>query len=65
LFGIVGVLVAIDIIFLIPPTALSSARLRRELKEIEGNNVSIHKVINGVMNLSAICHICRLMIYLQ
>ena len=33
---IVGALVAVDIVFLIPVTAVSSARLRREYREIEG-----------------------------
>jgi len=40
LFGIVGALVWIDIIILIPPTAVSSAILRREQEEIEGEDVS-------------------------
>ena len=30
-----------DIIFMIPPTAVSSARLRRDHKEIEGDKVSV------------------------
>ena len=37
LFGIVGILALTDIVFLIPPT---SARLRRDLKEVEGDDVS-------------------------
>ena len=41
LFGIVGILVLVDVIFLIPTTAVSSARLGREEKEVEGNKVSI------------------------
>ena len=41
LFGIVGILVLVDIIFMIPPTAVSSARLRRDQKEIEGDEVSV------------------------
>ena len=41
LFGIVGILVAVDIIFLIPVTIVPEARLRREYEEIEGNDVSI------------------------
>ena len=41
LFGFVGMLVLVDIIFMIPPTAISSARLQRDQKEIEGNNVSL------------------------
>ena len=40
LFGIVGILVLVDVIFLIPTTAVSSARLRREEKEVEGKKVS-------------------------
>jgi len=47
LFGIVGVLVAVDIVFL---AAVSSARLRRKQKQIEGNDVSIFKVINDVIS---------------
>jgi len=41
LFGIVGILVLVDIIFLIPPTVVSSARLKREQREIE-DDVSVH-----------------------
>ena len=41
LFGIVGILVLADIIYLIPPTAVTSARLRREHKEVEGTDVSV------------------------
>ena len=37
---IVGVLVVVDIVFLIPITAVSSSRLRREYEEIEGDEVS-------------------------
>ena len=44
LFGIVGILVLADIIFLIPPTAVSSARLGREYREIEGDEVSVFKL---------------------
>jgi len=44
LFGIVGALVAVDIVFLLPITALSSSRLRREYEEVEGNNVSRYTV---------------------
>ena len=40
MFGIVGTLVAVDIVFLILSTALSNSRLRREYEEIEGDNVS-------------------------
>ena len=40
LFAIVGVLVLIDIVILIPPTAVSSAILRREQQEVEGEDVS-------------------------
>jgi len=49
LFGIVGTLVATDIVFLIPPTALSNARLRREQREVEGDDVSTFRVINCVI----------------
>ena len=50
LFGIVGTLVAVDIVFLIPVT-IPSARLRREYEEIEGDDVSIATslVINCLM----------------
>ena len=41
LFMIVGGLVAVDIVFLIPITAASNSRLRREYEEIEGDEVSI------------------------
>ena len=41
MFGIVGTLIIADIILLIPPTAVSSARFRREQEEFEGNKVSI------------------------
>ena len=37
LFMIVGTLVLVDIVFLIPTTAVSSYRLRREYEEIEGD----------------------------
>ena len=40
LFGIVGALVAVDIVFLIPVTVVPGARLRREYEEIEGDDVS-------------------------
>ena len=39
MFVTVGVLVLIDIVILIPPTAVSGAKLRREQEEIEGDNV--------------------------
>ena len=45
LFGIVGMLVLTDIVFLIPPTAVSSARLGREQKEIEDDEVSVATLI--------------------
>ena len=48
LFGIVGTLVMADIIFLIPPTAISSARLRREDEEFEGNNVSVYNYFSYI-----------------
>ena len=41
LFGIVGALVIADIALLLPPTLVSSARLRREQKQYEGNEVSV------------------------
>ena len=50
LFGIVGILVLADVMFLIPPTAVSSARLRREQKEVEGYDVSdmyTNKLLNS------------------
>ena len=34
---IVGTVVVVDIVFLIPTTAVSSYRLRREYEEIEGD----------------------------
>ena len=40
LFGIVAVAVLIDIIFMIVTTAVSNARLGREYREIEGDEVS-------------------------
>ena len=40
LFGIVGMLVLVDIIFSIPTTVVSSARLKRDYKETEGDDVS-------------------------
>ena len=43
LFGIVAVLLVFDIVFMIPTTAVSSAILRREERELEGANVSNHK----------------------
>ena len=53
LFAIVGVLVLVDIVILIPPTAVSSAILRREQEEVEGDNVcfSINKkcLVNGII----------------
>ena len=51
LFVIVTVLVLADIIFMIPTTAVSSARLKREYKEIEGE-VSIFKLLS----LNCKCH---------
>ena len=44
LFGIVAVAIAIDIIFMIVTTAVSSARLGREYREIEGDEVSVFKL---------------------
>ena len=44
LFVIVTALVLADIIFMIPATAVSGARLRREYKEIEGDKVNIFQL---------------------
>ena len=41
MFGIVGILIIADIILLIPPTSVSSARFRREQEEFEGSKVSV------------------------
>ena len=48
LFGIVAVLLILDIIFLLPPTIISNAILRRHEKELEGKNVSITWLITCV-----------------
>ncbi|XP_065899536.1 gamma-aminobutyric acid type B receptor subunit 2-like [Dysidea avara] len=48
LFAIVGVLVLVDIVILIPPTAVSSAILRREQEEVEGDNAGDLPEIIGV-----------------
>ncbi|XP_065899532.1 gamma-aminobutyric acid type B receptor subunit 2-like [Dysidea avara] len=48
LFAIVGVLVLIDIVILIPPTAVSSAILRREQEEVEGEDAGDLPKIIGV-----------------
>ncbi|XP_065899524.1 gamma-aminobutyric acid type B receptor subunit 2-like [Dysidea avara] len=48
LFAIVGALVLIDIVILIPPTAVSSAILRREQEEIEGEDADDLPGIIGV-----------------
>ena len=37
MFMIVGILVVVDIVFLIPTTAVSTSRLGREYEEIEGD----------------------------
>jgi len=39
LFGIAGVFIVADILFMIPPTAVKNARLSREQEEFEGNHV--------------------------
>jgi len=44
LFAIVAVLVLIDAIIMIPATAISSAVLRREQREIERDNVCSGKL---------------------
>ena len=49
LFGIVGVLIITDIVLLIPPTAVPSARLRREQEEFEGNKVSVFLYFMHIM----------------
>ena len=49
LFGIVGILVVVDIVFLIPVTVVLSSRLRREYEEIEGDEVSTLIVILPTM----------------
>ena len=52
LFGIVAVAVLIDIIFMIVTTAVPSARLGREYREIEGDEVSefnLHMSFNCVI----------------
>ena len=41
LFGIVSTLVLMDIIFMTTITAISGARLQREYREIEGDEVSV------------------------
>ena len=59
MFLIVGVLVLADIANLIPPTAVSGAKLRREQEEIEGDNVCfndnnnciIHTCVLSVLNI--------------
>ncbi|XP_065899539.1 gamma-aminobutyric acid type B receptor subunit 2-like isoform X2 [Dysidea avara] len=48
LFAIVGVLVLVDIVILIPPTAVSNAILRREQEEVEGDNAGDLPEIIGV-----------------
>ena len=53
LFGIVGMLVAVDIVFLIPVTMVSEARLTREYEEIEGNDVSV--MISYLLHLYIYC----------
>jgi len=59
LFGIVGALVLIDIIVLIPPTAVSSTILRREKEEIEGeevSEVSVKLMINAFLGWRSTCN---------
>ena len=50
---------AIDIVFLIPTTAVSGSRLRREYEEMEGGNVS-----SFIIHYLNVLH-HRLMIYLK
>ena len=72
MFGIVGTLVAMDIVFLIAVTAVPGARLRREYEEIEGENVSTFTLLTA-KNVVISCIIVlllnvlhdRLMIYLR
>ena len=40
MFGIVGTLLVVDIIFLVLTTVESNSKLRREYEEIEAKNVS-------------------------
>ena len=40
LFGIVAILVLFDVVFMVPPTIVSKAILRREETELEGEKVS-------------------------
>ena len=42
---------AIDIVFLIPTTAVSGSRLRREYEEMEGDNVSSFIVYQSTISL--------------
>ena len=53
-----------DIVFLIPVTAVSTARLRREYEEIEGDNVSTSIVILSTVSLPSVLY-DRIMIYLK
>ncbi|XP_065899518.1 gamma-aminobutyric acid type B receptor subunit 2-like isoform X2 [Dysidea avara] len=48
LLTIVGVLVLVDIVILIPPTAVSSAILRREQEEVEGEDAGDLPKVFGV-----------------
>ena len=50
--------------FLIPTTAVSTARLRREYEEIEGDNVSTSIVIILTVSLPNVLY-DRIMIYLK
>ena len=43
LFGIVALLVTLDVIFMLPTTVVSSAILRREEEEISSDEVSMAK----------------------
>ena len=53
IFGIVAVLLVWDIVFMLPPTIISSSILRREERELEGKNVSGHQPLS-----CAICSTC-------
>ena len=55
---------AVDIVFLILVTAVSTARLRREYEEIKGDNVSTFIVIILTVSLPNVLY-DRIMIYLK
>ena len=55
---------AVDIVFLIPTTAVSRARLGREYEEMEGDNVSTSLLIISTASLPNVLY-DRIMIYLK